>query len=206
MFECLRVGAHHLQITMNNVNPYSTPTTFESQPAAGDMPSTRRLWIAYGIAPLVAPLLAAITVFVAGMVYLHNNPEDTGTPIGVIALPIVLLGVGVPASYAVAGLIGMPIAFALRTRSRLNGYTVHGAALLAAVVIGSGLVTAGMLMEWLQSRDLPSFFEFLEFLGAALVTSGALAPFMFLSATTFWLIGVRQRKRMPVADEPCHNE
>ena len=131
---------------MTNVNPYSPPTAFDSQPASREMPSTRRLWIAYGIAPLVAPLVSAVTVFVVGMVYLANHPEDTGTPIGVIAFPVVLLVVGVPASYVVAGLIGMPIAFALRKRNRLNGCTVHGAALLWAALLGAGLAIAGVFI------------------------------------------------------------
>jgi hypothetical protein len=185
---------------MTNVNPYSPPTAFDSQPASREMPSTRRLWIAYGIAPLVAPLVSAVTVFVVGMVYLANHPEDTGTPIGVIAFPVVLLVVGVPASYVVAGLIGMPIAFALRKRNSLNGYTVHGAALLWAALLGSGLAITGVFIAWLQFNALPNF---IDFLGRALAMFLALAPFILLSATTFWLIGVRQPKLGPVSDGSC---
>lgn len=178
---------------MTDANPYSTPSSFETAPVVGETPSTRRLWIAYGIAPLVAPLVAAIAVFVTGLVYQTTHPEDVEVnPMSMVFAPVLLLIVGVPASYGVAGLIGMPIAFWLRKRGRLNGYTVHGAALLWAVVLGSGLVIAALLMKWHQTRDRP---DFIEFLGGAFVIFLASAPFILLSATTFWLIGVRQWKR-----------
>lgn len=182
---------------MTDVNPYSTPTTFESEPIVRETPSTRRLWIAYGIAPLVAPLVSAIAVFVTGSVYLANHPEDTGTPIGIIMVPIALLIAGVPASYGVAGVIGMPIALLLRKYSRLNGYTVHGAALLWAAVLALGVTTVA------QIRELPGF---IELLAGAFFLFLLLTPFILLSATTFWLIGVRQRKRVLVSDLSCSIE
>jgi hypothetical protein len=172
---------------MTDVNPYSTPTTFASEPASVLQPTTKRLWIAYGIAPLVAPLISAVTVFVTGMVYLANHPEDTGTPIGVILVPIALLIAGVPASYAVAGLVGMPIAFWLRKRNRLNGYTVHGVALLLAAMLA--LVIA--IGNALSARSEAIAFGLLDFLQTMLAVFAAISPFILLSATAFWLIGVR---------------
>ncbi len=147
--------------------------------------------MAYAIAPLVAPLAGASTVFIAGMVHLSNHPEDTGTPIGVIVIPAGLLGIGVPASYAVAGLIGMPIAFALRKRNRLNGYTVHGAALLLTALLDVGLVISGIGIQWFQSG---SFAHPMATLWGAFAAFLMLTPFILLSTTTFWLIGVRQRR------------
>ena len=176
-----------------NTNPYSTPSTSEIQPAIREGSSTKRLCVAYGIAPLIAPLFAAITVFIIGFVYQTTHPDDVDVnPMALIFAPVFLLIAGVPSSYSVAGLIGMPIAFSLRKWSRLNGYTVHGAALLLAAVLALGLAMAGVLSASLQSRDLPSF---IEFLGGALAMFLALAPFILLSATAFWLIGVRRWKQ-----------
>jgi hypothetical protein len=189
-------------MTMMKPNPYSAPSTSASELASRETASTRRLWIAYGIAPAVGPLLAAMAVFVSGFIYLATHPENTGTPIGVIALPIVLLLVGVPASYAAAGVIGMPIAFWLRRRSKLNGYTVHGATLLLVAVLALVLASLGPVLAWYEAES----FSLLEFLGAALASFLVLAPFVLLSATTFWLIGVRQWNRVPVTDVSCSNE
>lgn len=186
------LGRLHERMMMTDPNPYSSPTTVTSDIPIWEASSTKRLWLSYGIAPLVAPLLAAITVFVVGFSYQAAHPEDIDlNPMSVFAVPIVLLLLGVPASYGVAGLIGMPIAFWLRRRGRLNGFTVHAAALLWAAVLGAALTVVGVFVP-----EGDGSHSYLAILGVGLGAFAMLAPFILLSATTFWLIGVRSRKRL----------
>lgn len=178
---------------MTDPNPYSSPTSVTSEAPIWEASSTTRLWLSYGIAPLVAPLLAAITVFVVGFSYQAAHPEDIDlNPMSVFAVPIVLLLVGVPASYGVAGLIGMPIAFWLRKRGRLNGFTVHAAALSWTAVLGAALAVVAAIF----GPEGDGLHSCLAILGAGLGAFLMLAPFILLSATTFWLIGVRSKKRL----------
>ena len=191
---------------MTNANPYSSPTTHQGQPVIRESqtticerPSSKRLWIAYGIAPLVAPLLAAIAVAAFAFAYQATHPEDVEVnPMSIVFAPAFLLITGIPASYAVAGVIGMPIAFWLRRLGRLNGFTIHGAALLWAAVPGAVLAVVGLLVA-LSKASLSSF---TESLAGALALFLGLAPFVLLSATTFWLIGVRRWKQSVDAEPP----
>jgi hypothetical protein len=95
-------------------------------------PANSRLWKAYVIAPVVAPLtLAALVVvlsLVAGFVGKIDNPA--GAPY----MPMLAIALGLPASYGVAGVLGLPIAFALRRAQCLNGLTIHAAAAIWAVL------------------------------------------------------------------------
>ena len=179
---------------MTNGNPYSSPNdTQESKVWVAESPSTKRLWIAFAVAPFVAPLVAAIVVFVIAFGYQSTNPEDVDVnPMSMILAPAVLLIAGVPASYVVAGTFGMPIAFWLRGRDRLNGYSVHVAACLATVVIAVGLMTLALPLISSERGELP---DPAEWAVGALVICAALLPFILLSATTFWLVGVRRQRQ-----------
>ena len=70
----------------------------------------------------------------------------------------------------------MPIAFYLRRRGRLNGYTIHGAALAWTVVF------CGVL-SLLPVRDAPQQIPLV--FGGLLC---GLAPPALLSGTAFWLL------------------
>ena len=158
---------------------------------SGASPQNRKtLWWAYAIAPAVAPTLFAVMAFVGGMIELKLNPDDTGTPIGVILVPIMSLTIGVVASYAVAGAIGMPIAFLLRKRRILNGYTIHGAAFLWVIVF-STLLTASNYIWTTPPRPAPA-----EFLLPSLYLFLMIAPCILLSATTFWWIVSRDKRQL----------
>jgi hypothetical protein len=171
-------------------SPYSSPNdTQESKILVAKSPSTKRLWIAFAVAPFVAPLLAAIVLFGIAFGYQANNPADVDVnPMSMILAPAVLLIVGVPASYVVAGTIGMPIAFWLRRRDRLNGSSIHVTACLATVAIAVGLMTLALPLINSERGELPGPAEWAV---GALVMCAALLPFILLSATTFWLVGVR---------------
>ena len=178
---------------MTNANPYSTPATLEGQHSVPGLPSTKRLWMAYGIAPLIAPLLAAITVFVGGLVYQSTHTEDIEVnPMSLIFAPLFVFIAGVPISYGLAGIVGMPIAFLLRKQNKLNGYTVHGAAILLAALLGVLIPVVELLMQTSEAGKYPGIIEFLT---GGFVVFLVVAPFILLSATTFWLVGVRRRKQ-----------
>jgi hypothetical protein len=154
------------------------------------MPSKKRLWKAYAVAPLVAPLMIMVVAWVWVIVFSNSQPATSGVRQGggliLFAVTLWCLFVGVPFSYAIAGLIVMPIVFSLRRRNLLNGHTIHQTALqMFGGVLALGLVFA--LIVWSLGGDLDIFVNvemtlFLIF--------GVLASIL-LSGTTFWFIGVR---------------
>lgn len=153
-------------------------------------PPAKVLWWAYAFAPAVAPILFAVVVFVGGSAYLAMHPEDTGTPIGVVVIPMISLTVGVMCSYFVAGVIGMPIAFFLRKRDSLNGYTIHGAALIWSMVL------AVLLSIGIYASTTPPRPAAVEFILPSLGLFVMLAPGILLSATTFWWMVCCDKRRV----------
>lgn len=152
-------------------------------------PPTKTLWCAYLIAPAVAPLLFAIAFFVSGVTWLQPPADSTGTPIGIILIPILALTVGMVVSYFVAAALGMPVAFHLRKRQALNFYTIHGAAFVWTLILVGGLATLLYLFGSPQPRVS-------ELIISALVGVGILSPFILLSATTFWWMIKRDIRRI----------
>jgi hypothetical protein len=174
---------------MTEPNPFASPAEISQSPATVSTPANKSLWLGYAIAPAVAPLVFAIVVFIVGMVWHMLNPDHTGTPIGVILVPIFSVTVGVVASYGVAGVIGMPIAFHLRKRKRLNGYTIHVAALLWSLAF-TVFLTGTLYVMTQAPRPEPTTFIF-----STLALFAMLTPCILLSATTFWLVVRRGQGR-----------
>ena len=145
-----------------------------------DAISAATLWRAYLIAPLVAPVVFALSFFGLGILLENLGVIEIDNPVGFVAIPLLSLTVGVAASYCVAGFIGMPIAFALRRLRRLNAWTVH----LAALVWG----IACCLLEWIAMYQCttPPKPLMLAMLPGTLAYGGLLIPSILLSATTFW--------------------
>lgn len=139
------------------------------------------LW-AYAIAPIVAPVVFAIVVFVFGMVYLAAHPDDPGTPIGVLLVPILSLTAGVLISYVLAGVIGMPIIFLLERRGKLNGYTIHGAALASSFVL---FAMYGGLIYASSPSPRPPVGELVALTAALFAFT---SPCVLASATAYWWI------------------
>ena len=121
--------------------------------AVSELSRRKTLWWAYLIAPVVAPASFAVFSFVFGMAALAANPDHTGTPVAVLAVPALSLTVGVVASYLAAGAIGMPIMLLLEKRKRLNGYTIHGAALASSIVFIT--LSCGLLYALVPAPDTP---------------------------------------------------
>lgn len=129
------------------------------------VPSNRDMWRAYAFAPAVTPLAFVALLAVVGIV-----------------LPVLVVTAGTVVCYLVAGLIGMPIAFFLRRRNGLNGYTIHGAAFCWGVLsstisaLGSICVAAAIGGTWDAVPLVVAYF------------SAAIVPPVALSGTAFWLL------------------
>ena len=166
-------------------NPFQSPTCSTDSSRTSRSPSNAVLWRAYLFAPGVAPiaflLMLVIIFLIAGIFEIDVNPASF------LVLPVVALTVGVAACYVVASVIGMPIAFFLRNRGQLNGYTIHDAALAWAIVF-CGAVSVMFV------RDAPQQAQQLGYLIAFGYLMCGVAPPVLLSATAFWLL-VRKHGR-----------
>ena len=158
-------------------NPYHSPAFSPEHRKGFVTPSSKVLWRAYLFAPAVAPLsfiLLLLCVFVVSAIFNFDV-----NPASFLVLPVVALTVGMVVCYAVAGAIGMPIAFYLRKRGLLNGYSIHGAALCWAVIfsIACGVVPALISgQHWNQVPLVICYF------------ACGVTPPVLLSATAFWLL------------------
>lgn len=161
-------------------NPYHPPTRSIDSSEIERAPSNAVLWRAYLFAPGVAPiafvLMMVIILFIADIFKIDVNPASF------LILPVLALTVGVIVCYVVAGAIGMPIAFFLRNRGQLNGYTIHGAAFGWAIVF-CGAISLLSIREAPQQAQL--VFGYLMC---------GVAPPVLLSGTVFWLL-VRKHGR-----------
>ena len=127
-----RSASRNEQSAMAKPNPYISPATASALPGHERSATRPRPWLGYLIAPLVAPVLAAVVIFFGGLYF--SDPQDTGTPIGIILLPILILTIGVAISYAFALVVGMPIVFLLYRKSIMTGYTIHLSAIIVSLL------------------------------------------------------------------------
>jgi len=122
------------------------------------------MWRAYAFAPAVTPIAFIAALAVMGVV-----------------LPVPAIIAVILICYFVAGLIGMPIAFAPRRMNALNAYTIHGAAFCWGVLLSFACaatmisVAAAIGGTW---DTVP-----LVALYIALIV-----PPVVLSGTAFWLL------------------
>ena len=169
-------------------NPFQSPTCLTDSSQTRRSPSNAVLWRAYLYAPGVAPIafvsMMVIIIFIAGIFKIDVNPASF------LILPVLALTVGVVVCYVVAGAIGMPIAFYLRNRGQLNGYTIHGAALVWAIVF-CGTISLLPIREAPQQAQL--MFGYLMAFGYLMC---GIAPPVLLSGTAFWLL-IRKHGRVP---------
>jgi len=164
-----------------STNPYDSPRAETHRLAESqDDPliPVAKVWLAYAIAPAIAPI--SFIVFFVGVCAIAIAAGFQINSASLLIFPIVGFGCGVIVSYVVAGLIGMPIAFYLRRRNRLNFYSIQLAALLCSM-----FVIAAMLMTFFGG----SWREF-SMITSALVVG--ITPPVFLAGTLFWML-VRRR-------------
>ena len=138
-------------------------------------PSNRAMWRAYALAPAVTPIAFIAVLAVVGIVL----------PVPAIAAVILIC-------YVVAGLIGMPIAFALRCMNALNAYTIHGAAFCWGVL--SSFACAATMISVAAAIGGTWDTVPLVALNIALI-----APPVVLSGTAFWLL-LRRNSAAQVGD------
>jgi hypothetical protein len=143
-------------------------------------------WIAYFCSAGVAPISGAVSLlFVIHLFRLTHRLEDSSGR-GLIP-PFVsnMLTFGIPVSYDLFGLVGMPIIFGLRRRNMLNHWTVHFAAL--GVI---GVLFVGGAILGLQNQHM-------RIVGS--IVGGAMAllltPFAILSTHCFWWLVLRLSAR-----------
>ena len=129
------------------------------------VPSCVAMWRACMIAPAATPL--ALIAMLA----------STG-----VVLPAAVIAVGIVTCYLVAVLIGMPIAFVLRSRNALNGYTIHGAAFCWGV-----LSTVAWTFHSIRvAAAIGGTWDSVELVAARYAT--IIIPPVVLAGTAFWLL------------------
>lgn len=168
--------AAFLKATRQIGEPITLAREFEKSRAIG----SARLWRGFWIAPVVAPLMLALDVLVAGLLF--TNPVAPRTPIGVFAMPLAALTLGVGASYLIAFICWMPGVFFLKNRGWLNGGSIHLIGCLSALAIIALLELAGYYVTTPRPENLFDFFE------GTLYLTGFIFPNVMLSSLVFWLM------------------
>jgi hypothetical protein len=134
------------------------------------------MWMGFAVAPVVGPI--AFVLWLA-IVFLFSTALNISVNTASVAVMTgIAVTVGIPASYAVAGLFGMPLAFFLRNRGRLNAFTIHSSALCI-----SGIV-AVCCQFLIVLEDVSLTARIIALIYVFLLT---VVPIL-LSAMTFWLI------------------
>lgn len=173
---------------MEEGNPYISPTVVSARHANSQSKTKRQLWFAYAIAPLVAPSLAAVVIFFGGLFL--SDPNDTGTPVGIVMLPIVMMTVGVGVSYLLGLVVGMPVVFWLSRRDRLTGFNIHVAAVGVALIIATVFTFIGVITEgW------PTLFEGVQFFALAFLV---IAAILLTTTAVFWMVASFKSKSISV--------
>lgn len=182
---------------MSSQTPYAPPTADSTlaQPSQGQR--TNRLWLGFFVAPPVVPIILASVIFFGGAYVI--DPNDTGTPIGIIIFPILLLTAGIAFSYFLSLVIGMPIAFWLNRRNRLNGYSIHLVAIGLSLLFGMVSACIAMVAS-VSSEDLDiGVLNVLAAIGISSLTFGIL---VIPTATLFWLVSCKLGKSKPQLTGP----
>lgn len=156
-------------------NPYSTPSELAAEKGAAPDQSFRPLWKAYALAPAVAPISFVAILFMIGAICYAFDVKIN--PASFLVLPLVAMTAGTIVCYLVAGCIGMPIAFHLRKRGRLNGYTIHAAAFGWSLFVSLAIGVPAAVFSGAPWYQVPL---------APLLLLAAVAPPVLLSGTSFW--------------------
>lgn len=129
------------------------------------------MWRAYLFAPAVTPLSFIVITQAFG-----------------ISLPAAAVVGGFIASYLVAGVLGMPIAFVLRRVGQLNALTIHGAAFAWGVLWSMFCMVAGVYTIVAIDGSISSLPLFVA------TILGLMVPPVVLAGTAFW--GLLKRPQM----------
>ncbi len=158
-------------------NPYHPPIVPPDPSKGAVYPSSKVMWRAYCIAPAAAPLSFILLLFCVLVASEFFNFEVN--PASFLVLPVIALTVGMVICYVVAAAIGMPIAFLLRNRNLLNGYSIHMAALCWAVFFS---IVCGVVPTLISGQDWHHIPLVICYLACGVT------PPVLLSAMVFWLL------------------
>jgi len=127
-------------------------------------PSNHAIWRAYAFAPAVTPIAFIAVLTVVSVV----------VPVPAITALILIC-------YIVAGLMGMPIAFALRSMNALNAYTIHGAAFCWGILSSFACATTMIFV----AAAIGGTWDTVPLVG---LNIALIVPPVLLSGTAFWLL------------------
>ena len=179
----------------DDLQPYAPVASESLQPETDGRVATSAIWIAYIVTPPVAPLLLSVLVFVLALAF--SDPKDTGTPIGIILVPIFLMTGGLFLSYMLMLIIGMPMIFFLRRRNKLTLSNLLWSGTLTAVIFGTLFVIVQV-----QSEGGPGQGSFFEIILVMCIASLAFAAVILLQIAAFWAVMKnldRKRRLAPAA-------
>ncbi|MCA9196173.1 MAG: hypothetical protein KDA87_01500 [Planctomycetales bacterium] len=174
-------------------NPYSSPQTdlISSEAARQQESPSRRLWLAFALAPPISTFVMGIGLGLFGFVYQTLNPMDVDSnPMAIFLVPAFMIVLGTPFCYLVLGVIGMPIIFHQQKRGKLNGASV------ATTALGIGLLPVILLslIGLIRSVVMSDSSQAGSYLGIGLILSLTSLPLALIAAAVFWRVGVRRSR------------
>ena len=165
----------------DDLQPYAPVASESLQQEEDGRVATSAVWFAYLLTPPIAPLLLAMLVFVFALIL--SDPEDTGTPIGIILVPLFLATGGILLSYLITLVVGMPTVFILRNRNKLSLSNLLWACALVAVVLGTLFVILQLVAD-----GGPGSGTYSEIVVVMCFTSIAFGLIFMLQAVAFWMV------------------
>lgn len=172
---------------MSDSNPYQVPPDSNSASNLGGNPVSSegaRIWLGFLVAPLIVPILLSVGIVLGAPFYLES--EDSGTPIGVIVLPLVIMSVGVVFAYIMMLMVGMPFVILLRSLGLLNLVWLN----LVAVGLSCFLVLVACVISFLFE---PVEVDVSDIIGDICYSICIMALPLTVTATGFWFVACRGR-------------
>ncbi|MEM7474804.1 MAG: hypothetical protein AAF483_07415 [Planctomycetota bacterium] len=173
---------------MQKEHPYAPP---ESEIEADKPASPIRMaaiWTAFAVTSPITPILLSVVVLVVGLFF--SDPEDTGTPIGIILVPILLLTAGIVFAYIATLFFAMPVVIILRKRDQLKLSNLCWMAAVYSVLFGTLLVVLPT-----RSGEVPGDGSLQSIIFAMLIASAGIGVFLLIQAMAFWSVMTRLGKR-----------
>jgi len=166
---------------MAESNPYqvSPDSTLASNRVSSEQ---ARIWLGFLVAPLIVPILLSVGIVLGAPFYMETG--DSGMPIGIIVLPLVIMSVGVVFSYVMMFLVGMPFVILLRKLGVLNLVWIN----VVAVGLSAFLVLVACVISFLIEPA-----EVSDVIGDICYSICIIALPLNVTATGFWFVACRGR-------------
>ena len=171
---------------MSDSNPYQVSPDSNLASNLGGNPvasEDARIWLGFLVAPLIVPILLSVGIVLGAPFYLETG--DSGMPIGVIVLPLVIMSVGVVFAYVMMLLVGMPFVILLRSLGLLNLAWLN----LVAVGLSIFFVLVACVISFLIQPV-----EVSDVIGDICYSICIMALPLTVTATGFWFVACRGRQ------------